>query len=198
MREDDRRGFGELIETAMAVYGRKITTPVIALWWAALARYQFAEVRAAMSAHLQDPDAGQYAPKPADVIRQIDGGKETQSLMAWALVERGVRSVGGYQSVVFHDAITMRVLEDMGGWIALCAITDAELPFRRSEFVKRYQGYAVRGAPDWPRRLAGIVERDLGVGYAAPAPVLLGDKARCMAVLTGGQDFPRRLPAGVA
>ncbi|MDR0478310.1 MAG: hypothetical protein LBH31_00600 [Burkholderiaceae bacterium] len=42
------------------------------LWFRALSAYRLADVRAAFDAHLTDPQRGRFAPKPADIIAQLD------------------------------------------------------------------------------------------------------------------------------
>ncbi|MGL4317115.1 MAG: hypothetical protein ACRCTL_10965 [Pseudomonas sp.] len=71
MTENDKAEFGALMATAYSVYGKPITKPFADLFFAALKVHELAVVREGLNRHLQDPEAGQYAPKPADIIRQI-------------------------------------------------------------------------------------------------------------------------------
>ncbi len=73
MQPEDRKEFNALLVTAMAVYERQITTSLADLYFAALGPYSLDQVRDGMARHLQDPADGKFSPKPADVIRQIQG-----------------------------------------------------------------------------------------------------------------------------
>lgn len=75
MQDEDRKEFNALLITAMAVYERQITAALGDLFFAALGKYSLDQVRGAMARHLQDPVEGKFSPKPADLIRQIEGVK---------------------------------------------------------------------------------------------------------------------------
>ena len=113
-------------------------------------------------------------------------------LVAWAKVDRAVRQVGTWQSVVFDDALIHRVLHDMGGWLALERKTEDDWPFVAKEFQNRYRGYRGRSErPDYPPVLVGATQaHNSRVGGGAPAPVLIGDAGQARAVLAGGTTSP--------
>ena len=71
MQDQDRSAFAELLTATLSVYNAAITQEAIDIWWRALAPHDINLVRAALSAHVRDPAAGRFAPKPADVIAQI-------------------------------------------------------------------------------------------------------------------------------
>lgn len=73
MQPEDRKEFNVLLVTAMAVYERQITAAIGDLFFAALGVYSMDQVRDGIARHLQDPVDGKFSPKPADVIRQIQG-----------------------------------------------------------------------------------------------------------------------------
>lgn len=84
-----------------------------------LKHFEWQDVECALNAHIYNPDCGQFFPKPADVVRFIEGSGETRALQAWSKVEQAIKQVGGYQSVVFDDALIHAVLENMGGCISI-------------------------------------------------------------------------------
>jgi hypothetical protein len=192
MEPMDRKRFGDCLKACSELYGKPLSVPVIELWWQALARYDIDAVESAFRRHLVSPDAGQYMPKPSDIVRLIDGTSVDASQVAWAAVERAVRLVGPYASVTFDDPVTMRVLADMGGWIALNLKGGPEWAFVANEFRTRYQGFRSRGeAPAYPPRLPGIAEADNARrGLAHAEHVLIGDTATAQRVLAGGTDRP--------
>lgn len=193
MERRDRERFAACLLAASELYGKPIGEAVTAVWWDALGRFDIAAVESAFRRHMASPDAGMFMPKPADIVRMLAGTSIDASQVAWAKVDKAVRSVGTYASVAFDDALIHRVLHDMGGWIALGTRTDDEWPFIANEFRTRYQGYRSRAeTPEYPRRLAGIAEADNARrGLAGPSDaVLIGDQAKAREVLAGGTDKP--------
>jgi hypothetical protein len=158
---------------------------VIDLYWSALQQFDLSAVRQAFDRHVKSPDAGQYMPKPADLIRMLGGTSQDTAMQAWAKVERAVRRVGGHESVVFDDAIIHRCVEDIGGWIKLCATTEEDLPFRARDFQVLYRGFAMRReAPPYPAHLIGRFEaQNRMAGQKVAEPVLIGNPHDCRQVL---------------
>lgn len=91
MLASDRGEFTKLLAATMDVYGRPITTAFVDIFFAALGSHDFQTVREALSRHIQDPDGGRFAPKPADLIRQIQSGKAADGRPgreeAWAIAQ---------------------------------------------------------------------------------------------------------------
>lgn len=148
MTENDREQFVALLQSTMDLYGKELGKGAIYLWWAALERFDYPAVRAAMSAWAQNPDEGHFPPLPANIIRMIEGSTGDRGLMVWSRVEAAIRCVGHYRSIAFDDPIIHRVIEDMGGWIRLASTpTEKDLEFQSKEFVRRYQAIALAGGP---------------------------------------------------
>lgn len=175
-------GMGEL-------YDKVISELLADLYWQSLQSFEWEDVRQAFERHIHNPDGGQYFPKPADIVRLIEGSGETKALQAWAMVAKAIRQVGIYQSVVFDDAIIHVVLEDMGGWIALCSMGLDEMPFRANEFQKRYMGFLNKPLKRHPKSLPGLCEcGNAQNNHAIEPPILIGDSKRATQVmLTGGE-----------
>jgi len=190
--ESDREPFFTLLADVYAFYRADLSTFVGSVWWTAMQPYDLAAVNDAMGRHCANPDTGQYLPKPADVVRMLQGSTQDSALVAWAKVDRAVRQVGTWQSVVFDDALIHRVLHDMGGWLALERNTEDDWPFVAKEFQNRYRGYRGRSErPDYPPVLVGATQaHNSRVGGGAPAPVLIGDAGQARAVLAGGTTSP--------
>lgn len=190
MQPADQEQFYNVMTGVFELYGKKASPELLELYFGALTEYDLSDVVRALNRHAVDPDAGQFCPKPADVVRLIGGSKQTRALQAWSRVERAAREIGPYQSVVFDDPIIHAVLEDMGGWIDLCGISsEKDLEFRGHEFAKRYQGYALQGgAQRYQSHMTGLIEADCNTKkLPAPKPMLIGDEGRALRVLrTGG------------
>lgn len=188
---DEFRG---IMEATMAIYGREVTKPVMRLYWSALAEYDMAAVRRAFGAWIKNPDAGQFPPKPADIIRMIDGATGDRAMVVWSKVDKAVRMVGHYQSVAFDDPIIHRVIDDMGGWRKLASMpTDKDLEFAGHEFIKRYRAYALAGGvTEYPAYLIGECEASNGKeGIQWDDPVMLvGDRKRAVEIMRAGSSGP--------
>lgn len=189
MFEQDRAEFAALLTATMDVYHREIKGPVIRVYWSALERFELETVRMALSAWVQNPDHGQFPPKPADLIRMIEGTTGDRALLAWSKVDKAIRQVGHYESVAFDDPIIHRVIDDMGGWRRLAAhASDKELEFTAKDFANRYRVFALRGVPDYPAYLIGEAEAfNSHKGHQQRHRVmLLGNQARAQEVMRLG------------
>lgn len=166
-------------------YSKTVTPAMIDFYWGTLEKFNYDDVVRAMNLHATNPDNGQFFPKPADVIRYIQGSNETQGMRAWAKVNKAVRKVGCYQTVVFDDPVIHQAIDAMGGWIKICEGTEDEWPFKAKEFEKRYQGYKINPVPEYPNKLVGLTEHNNKQHNFRPQPpVMIGDPAKCQQVLS--------------
>lgn len=189
MRSDELERFSDALTAALEVYDKRTSSMTIEIWWEALKRFELKAVMNGFSLHIQNPDNGQFAPKPADIIRMIEGSNVDKSMQAWSKLDRAVRTVGPYQSVVFDDHLIHMIVADMGGWIKFGNIDNEEYPFLRNEFVKRYQGLSARPQQYYPPKLIGIAEQaNLEAGRKIAPPMLLGDTKKAEQVYLGGSE----------
>ncbi|MHB8253884.1 MAG: DUF6475 domain-containing protein [Acidiferrobacter sp.] len=194
---DDREiaEFAVVVADVYELYGRECPDGIRGLWWEALKNYSIVEVRQAFSAHVRNPDGGQFLPKPADVRKNLEGGGESRALRAWTKVDQAVRRVGPWESVVCDDPLIHAVIADMGGWAGFGQVTDDEWPFKRNEFVKRYQGYVLRPPQTFSRALSGhAAQQNARVGGDAPLPRLIGDPNQATQTYLAGQEVMHRYP----
>lgn len=192
MGPTDRKRFATCLLAASEIYGKAISEAVTGVWWNALKSWDMDAIEQAFARHMQSPDVGQYMPKPADIIRMLVGTSADAAQVAWAKVNKGVRSVGTYSTVAFDDPLIHRTLQDMGGWIALGTRTDDEWPFIANEFRNRYQGYKTRGElPEYPRTMIGLAEaHNVKLGHRVLEPTLIGNADKARQVAFGGTDKP--------
>lgn len=143
MRPEDRKEFNSLLITAMAVYERQITAALGDLFFAALGKYSMDQVRDAMARHLQDPTEGKFSPKPADLIRQIEGVRAADGRpgkdQAWSIA---LCSLDDNETVLLTPEIlaaldTARPLLDMRDKVAA-----------RMAFVEVYEKLVARNRAD--------------------------------------------------
>jgi hypothetical protein len=90
MQATDEIAFAALIAKTWRFYDKKPTGETVADWFEILTGFDLAAIATAFQHHLIDPKAGQYLPKPADVIRHLpatdDGHPGPDE--AWGLLVR--------------------------------------------------------------------------------------------------------------
>lgn len=193
MNNKDKDNFLKMINATFELYQKSYPQiETVRMYFTALEKYSFDDVSKGINLHVIDTDQGQFLPKPADIIRNITGGSETQAEKAWTKVDKSVRTVGPYESLIFDDGIIHRVIQDMGGWIDLCSTSDDEYPFKHNRFITIYRGHVKSGAVDYPRKLIGMSEAENSrKGFEVPKPKLIGNPKLAKLVYQGGNDQSR-------
>lgn len=186
----DRERFANLIADVLAFYGQTASKFGLSVWWQACQPFEFDAVQRALGRHAMNPERGQFPPKPADLVREIQGTPTDRAARAWSIVLDSASRVGAYTDVVFDDPIIHAVVDDLGGWPTLCRTESAQLSYTQHRFTEAYRAYAHRGdLTTWPRKLAGDRSPDdvyAQCGLPPPKPVLIGDVSRAMEVLSAG------------
>jgi Domain of unknown function (DUF6475) len=186
----DKPKFFSLMADVQAFYGKDFSEFAGRVWWEAMKAYDLRAVADALNRHCVNPDSGQFAPKPADVVKMLAGSTQDSALVAWSKVDSAVRHVGCGRSVVFDDPVIHRVLMDMGGWTQLGTKTEEEFPFVRNEFVNRYRGYRMRSeTPDYLPVMIGYYEaQNQRSGFKSDAPTLIGNPEAAQTVMLSGNE----------
>lgn len=193
MHQGEYDAFADVMNATAETYGRTLSHNALALYWSALQDITLDELRRAISAHVNNPDTGQFMPKPADVRRVIGGTTADAAAMAWAKVIRTVKSVGAYATVAFDDPFTHAAIADMGGWPTICHTAEEELPFREREFAAKYRAYRARGAEaiSFPAKLTGLIDQhNVPRGHGAGDVALIGNSDRAARVMEHGKFRP--------
>jgi len=192
MNKTDFDDFNQVISAVGELYGKPVGEFAISLWWNALSGYDLKAVQEALSRHVRNPDNGQFMPKPADVVRMMQGSTQDSALSAWAKVDRAVRAIGPYESVAFDDPLIHCVLNEMGGWIQLCQKDNEEWPFVAKEFENRYRGYKARNVtPEYPPKLIGMYEaHNAKEGFKVAPPMLIGNSEQAKLTMRHGSTMP--------
>lgn len=93
MSENDYDEFVTLLDAVYALHGKNLNAPAKALFFRAMEIFPLETVRAAMNAHVRDAQHGQFPPKPADLIAQIEGHAAADGRPgadeAWGIALRG-------------------------------------------------------------------------------------------------------------
>lgn len=165
MQEQDKDAFTEMMMAAGEVYGKVITVPMIKMYFAALGPMSVEQVQGAMMAHMQNPDSGQFFPKPADLIRHLAGTSKQQeaiiedrAAIAWACIERAIVRIGSYGTLKLEDKQALATVKAMGGWQSICQTETAKMEWRRKEFIRMYETFERTPLEALPSSLPGRIE----------------------------------------
>lgn len=185
MQTSEFEQFSDMWTAAYELTGNcKQPTPrALDLAFELLADFDLQQVSQALSLHCKDPKSGQFQPKPADIVRLIQGTPDDAAMAAWAKVDSATRRVGTGPSWVFDDPKIHRALHEMGGLGHLGSATEKDWPFIRAEFCKRYASPVNQGP--YPGRLQGW--------HKDGELVKIGDCDRCQKVLSGGAEVGLQL-----
>ncbi|EQD34788.1 hypothetical protein B1A_18556, partial [mine drainage metagenome] len=159
------------------------------VWVNATKPYDLNAVIDALNRYCATSDTGQFCPKPADVSKMLRGSTKDAAVVAWGRVDRAMKTVGVYRSVVFDDPIIHRTIYDLGGWISLGNKTEKEWEFVGRDFQIAYRGYMNSGMKaDFPNTLVGIADAKNAIGGFGdvPDPVMIGDAERAKKVFLSG------------
>ena len=107
MVDNDLAGFNTAWIPAQELTGKDPSDGAVILAFNLLKKYELVDIKKGLMAHLTDSALGKFAPKPADVIFQIeranpDGRLEADE--AWSLA---IKSFDEHQSVVLNDEIAV-------------------------------------------------------------------------------------------
>lgn len=190
MFEAQKPEFGALIKDVLAFYKQNASSFALDVWWQACKGYDIEQVRKALTAHCMDAERGQFPPKPADLVRALEGTATDRAMIAWGKVLEAMQRVGGYTDVVFDDPAIHAVVQDLGGWPKVCRTETAELSYLQHRFCEAYRAYAGRGQFEYPRKLTGDRSPDheySSRGIPVPKPAVVGEVERARLVYAGGQ-----------
>ena len=119
-------------------------------------------------------------PLPAEIRQSAFGKLEDRATLALVKVERAVREVGGYSTIIFDDPIIHKVISSFdNGWIGICDMTVEEWTWARKDFVRMYQAFSAGGFQSVPHKLIGRIQFDNeSRGFQSKFPtVYFGGKA---------------------
>lgn len=192
MKNEDKRAFFDLMMAAGEVYGREVTQPMAAIYFSALANVSIEQVQEAMMAHMQNPDSGQFFPKPADLIKQMtgttkqqDAAIEDKAAIAWACIERDIRRIGSYGTLKLDDKQALATVKAMGGWQSICQTETSKMEWKRKEFIRMYETFERMPLDALPSSLPGLVELS---EVKRSGPVALNNLALGLAKWKGRND----------
>ena len=119
------------------VFDKKITGGLIKIYWETLRQYSDEQVANAVTSHVR---TGTFFPRPADLIKLIDGTSEENAHEAWAEV---MRQLTDFASAKF-DPATEKAVQAMGGAEYLSHMSYRDLEFKKKGFVDYYESITDR------------------------------------------------------
>lgn len=165
MTDSDKMEFARLLMAAGEMYGKEISKELKRMYFDALRDLSIEQVSAALNAHINNPDAGQYFPKPADLRRNLIGTAKQQAAeidgraaIAWADICQKIIRVGSYGKLQLEDKQALATVQAMGGWKQLCSSTTDELVWRQKEFLRMYETFERTPVELLPASLPGRIE----------------------------------------
>lgn len=168
------RDLAKVMQPVSELYGKNLISEVLNLWFGLLNSYSIESIQNAFSLYLQTEAR---MPLPADILKILRGSEEDLALAALIKVEKAMSRHGSYATVVFDDPIIHAVIDELGGWIKCCHVTEKELTWWEKDFRERYRHHLRRGIPlDVSPKLLGILdETNLPHGETPQKPVVIGD-----------------------
>jgi hypothetical protein len=157
MKVNDMPRFAALMNTLGELYGKEITEILGEVYWNALKRFEWLEIKQSVSKHIADPERGRFMPKPADIAYWMEGTGERKALLAWAEVMEAMRQVGSHESVIFDDLIIHAAIQAIGGWVKLGLTRTDQLPFVAQDFQKYYLAFLNDSSCTPPTHVVGML-----------------------------------------
>lgn len=165
MNSQDQNKFKELITVMSETYCEEFTPAKVKLWWNLFKPHSIGEFEQALYAHIACADAGMFSPKPANLMKFINGTtKENEQLaedraeMAWACIEREISRIGSYGTLELEDKQAIAAVKAIGGWRQLCMSTYDQLVWKKKEFMRAYDTYERTPLEHLPSKLPSLIE----------------------------------------
>lgn len=165
MQNSDKSSFHELMLGAGELYGKEITKPLLRIYFNALEDLSLEQVEQSFTKHTKSTDqAGSFFPKPADLIRQINGTSkhneqalDDKAEIAWHVIEGEIRRIGSHSTLRMEDRQALAAVKAIGGWKKICGLTISELTWAHKEFVAAYKNYERTDVNLLPDKLPGRI-----------------------------------------
>ena len=184
-----------ILAVILPQYDKEPNDTLLSGFWAVLGGQEEEAVKGAFFAHLGDSDRGRFAPKPADIVHQIEqarGTEEDAAVIAWSAIRRAIPLLGAYRSIrcvtadgsvdfAAHAAILA-----LGGWAAVCKTDSEDMGYRQREFLAFYRAELRRPSERRPH-LVSLTEES--------GQLTLGDDRTPWPILTGGGEALPSRPA---
>ena len=200
MKKTDGPELAKLVYALGELYSSAISEIVLQLWFAALEKYDIGDISVAATRWVQNTEGGQFMPKPADIIRLIDGSAGTRATEAWNRAMSAMCTHGTNATVAFDDPGIHYAITEMGGWIEFGYWDNSETPFKQKRFEDLYRAYsaaprgdayvALEGRANATNRAAGFEKgiRDGKTVFFIDPAIFIGDGEKVKRLLFGAPE----------
>ena len=163
MEKHEQEDFKQTLLGVGELHGKQITPAMTTIYWQAMKGFTLEQFNEGISKHCLDPDSGQFFPKPADIVKQLQGTSkdnaravEDRAKIAWSVLMDRVARIGHHGNLELDDKQAIAVVKAMGGWRKLCMITYNDMPWREKEFISLYDTYENTPLEMLPNSLPGL------------------------------------------
>lgn len=164
MNVNDGNKFRELITMINVNYDVDFTETQVLLWWNLFKPHSVQSFEQAVYQHISCPDNGMFTPKPANIMKFINGTTkqneqqiEDKAELAWHVIQGEVRRIGSYGTLKLEDKQALAAVQAIGGWKSICALTNDKLTWAHKEFIAAYQNYERTPIEALPHNLPGRI-----------------------------------------
>ena len=164
MNKNDEDEFKKVMLGLGEYYDKKISESLIKIYSYDLKQLTLEQFKQAASSHRMNTDNGQFFPKTADLMRQINGTSkqneqqlEDKGDMAWLTITGEIERVGSYGSLKMEDKQALAAVKSLGGWKFICSKTEAELVWLHKEFIATYKNFERTPLEALPDKLPGRI-----------------------------------------
>jgi hypothetical protein len=206
MKPVDKADFAAVMARAWRIYGKTLHAEDAALWFDLLEEHSLEAVALAFKRHMTDPQAGQYLPKPADLIRHMSSAQADDGHPgpeeAWGML---LRFVNDERETGLLTEEMRRAWEACGPILSLGDEVGARMCFLEIYRKALQQVLAERRPPRWGLTLgsdpvlrqqaieAAVQARRISADYARtllPAPVASLEQVAGLLEHSGRQPEP--------
>ena len=174
-----KKEFASSLASMAEMYNRHLSKTSILLYYEALKQYEYKDVNKALNILVRESS---FMPVVADIVKIIENRQSPDILaeQAYDKLIRAKREIGAYTSIIFDDPIIHRIVEQHGGWPAVCAMSKEEEQFTafKKNFIQEYKAFMQDKNYSFPLKLAGIHEINnsaMAFDSYIPKAVLFGD-----------------------
>ena len=130
MKQEDFKRFAVSWKSAHEVYAKSVEPAALALVFKVLQEYELADVEAALGRHLK---LCEFAPKPADIVRLIEGRADHRAALAFTEFREAIRN-----NRMPQDRAICEVINRLGGLGTLGDRQSRDLDFLEERFCRLY------------------------------------------------------------
>jgi len=182
--EDDFQGFSNAFGTLAEVFEKETSKTLVKIYFVALERYTKEQVIKAIERAIQEC---KFFPKPVELIEFISGGTSDKAVIEASKVISAVHKVGGYETVIFDDPITMAAIQvGFGGWIQLCEeMKSQDEKWFRKDFEKVYRACTLSQRKFFGYLIGRAEQYNIANGYKSETePKQIGDPVKIKEILS--------------